>query len=213
MGSFVARLLAGRLSFAVLAVVVATAASTAVASRIASETDVNDLFFGPTRNPLVQTMIDLLGRDRSSVVIYLVQRSFDALVVVTAISPLFVWLLGSTAIDASARLAGARRPFRPVLAFFGYAAALALLPGSVASLVLGVGPGPGAQAAQLVGLLALVWLAVATLHAIRLHYGVAGDRALRILVVAIVLFYLVPFIVIVAAAVAIVIAGIVLEYF
>lgn len=209
----VAALLRGRPGLALLAVVATTVASTAVAARIAADTDPNALFFGPTRSPAVQLMIDLLGRERTSVVVYLVQRSFDAVVMATAISPLFVWLLGSTAIDASARLAGSRRPFRPILTFFGYAAAIALLPGDLASLAFGVRPGPGAQVAQVVGLLGLGWLAVVTFRAIRTHYGVASDRAFRILIVAVVLFYLVPFVVIVAAAVAIVIAAVVLEYF
>ena len=209
----VASLLGARLGYAVAAVVATTALTTLVASRIATETDVNDLFFGATRHPAVQLMIDLLGRERSAVVVYLVQRSFDAAIVVTAGAPLFVWLLGSTAIDASARLAGLRRPFAPILVFSGLAAAIALAPGDLVTLAVGVRPGLGAQLAQLVGLLGLAWLAVATYRAIRLHYGVPQERAVRILVIAAVLFYVVPLAVIVAAAVAIVIAGVVLEYF
>lgn len=209
----VAALLRARMGYAVAAVLATTVLTTLVASRIATEVDVNDLFFGSTRHPAVQLMIDLLGRDRSAVVVYLVQRSFDAAVIVTAVAPLFVWLLGSTAIDASARLARVRRPFRPVLVFSGCAAAIALAPGDLATLVVGVRPGPGGQVAQLIALLGLAWLAIATYRAIRLHYGVAQDLAVRVLVIAVVLFYLVPFAVIVAAAVAIVIAGVVLEYF
>ena len=205
-------LLRGRLLVALAAVVAATVASTAVAARVATETDVNELFFGPTRSPAVQAMIDVLGRDRTAVVVYLVQRSFDAVVIATAISPLFIWLLGSTAIDASARLAGSRRPFLPVLIFFGYAAAIALLPGSLASLALGV-HGPGAQLAQLVGSIGIAWLAVASYRAIRVHYDVGGERAFRILLVAVVLFYLVPFAVILAAGAALIIVGVILEYF
>jgi len=209
----VASLLRARLGHAIAAVLATTVLTTLVASRIATEMDVNELFFGATRHPAVQLMIDLIGRDRSAVVVYLVQRSFDAAVVVTAVAPLFVWLLGSTAIDASARLAHVRRPFRPILIFSGCAAAIALAPGDLVTLATGVRPGAGAPAAQLVGLLGLGWLAVATYRAIRLHYGIGQDLALRVLVIAVVLFYVVPFAVIVAAAVAIVIAGVVLEYF
>lgn len=207
----VAGLLGGRLRWAVLGVLATTALTTAAAARMAAEADVNALFFGPTRSPAVQLMIDALGRDRSAVVVYLVQRSFDATVIVTAVSPLFVWLLGATAIDASARLARARRAFGPILVFFGYAAAIALAPGAALSLVLG--QRDGGALAQLAGLAGLAWLGVAGYRAIRAHYAVAPERALRILAVAIVLFYLVPAVVIAAAAAAIVVAGMVLGYF
>ena len=54
---------------------------------------------------------------------------------------------------------------------------------------------------------------VIAFRGIQTHYVVGGDKAVRILVIAIVLFYLVPIAVIVLAAVAIVIAAIVLNYF
>jgi hypothetical protein len=54
---------------------------------------------------------------------------------------------------------------------------------------------------------------VIAFRAIQSHYGVTGDKAVRILVIAIVLFYVVPLVLIVLAAVAIVIAAIVLNYF
>ena len=56
------------------------------------------VFFAGTREPAVQALINTLGPQRTAVVLYLVQRAFDAIVFATAISPLFYWLLGSTAI-------------------------------------------------------------------------------------------------------------------
>jgi hypothetical protein len=191
----------------------ATVTSTLVAARVGSETDVNDLFFAGTRQPLVQAMIDSLGPQRTAVVLYLVQRSFDAVVVATAFTPLFYWLLGSTAIHASARLAGSRPPFTPILLLFAYAAPLTLVPASLATLALGVGKGVGPQLATVIGYVCLGWLLFIAFRAIQAHYGVDRDRAVRVLIVAVVLFYLVPLVLIVLAAVAIVIAALVLEYF
>ena len=187
--------------------------STLVAVRIGTEVDVNELFFAGTREPLVQVMIDALGPQRTAVVLYLVQRSFDAVVVATAIAPLFYWLLGSTAIHASARLAGARRPYRPMLLLFAYAAPLTLVPANLATLALGVGKGVGPQLASLVSIVCLAWLLYIAHRAIRAHYGVARDLATRILVIAVVVFYLVPLVLIVCAVVSIIVAAVVLEYF
>lgn len=203
----------GNVLLAFFLMVIASVASTLVAARIGSETSANDLFFGETRLPLVQVLIDSLGTQRTSVVLYLVQRSFDAVVFATAISPVFFWLLGSSAIHASARLAGIRRPYRPLLVLFAYATALTLVPANVAALALGVGHDLPSRIAGLIGYACLAWLAVIAFRAIQAHYGVDRDRALRILIVAVVLFYLVPLVLIVLAAVAIVIAALVLNYF
>jgi hypothetical protein len=187
--------------------------STLVAVRIGSEVDTNELFFAGTREPFVQVMIDALGPQRTAVVIYLVQRSFDAVVVATALSPLFYWLLGSTAVHASARLAGKRPPYAPLLLFFAYATALTVVPANLAALALGVGRGFGPQLASLVSLVCLGWLLFIAHRAIRVHYAVGRDPATRILVIAVVAFYLVPLLLIVCAAVAIIVAAVVLEYF
>jgi len=192
---------------------IASVASAMAASRVAEATDVNALFFAGTRQPWVQALIDQLGPDRTAVILYLIQRSFDAVIVATAISPLFVWLLGSSAIHASARLGGIRRPYGPFLVFFAYATALTLVPASIATLVFGAGQARGAGIAGAIGWACLLWLGVIAFRAIQTHYAVTGDRAVRILVIAIVLFYLVPLVLIVLAAVAIVIAAIVLNYF
>ena len=193
-------------------VAVTTALSTTVAYRTLSETSVNDLFFGPTRHPFVAFMLDALGRDRTSVIVYLVQRSFEAVVTATALSPFFVWLLGSTAVHASARFAGIRRPFAPLFVLFAYATALTLVPADAATLALGDIPA-AASIASLIGLVCLAWLGLIVYRGIEVHYGVPGARAFRILVVAVVLFYLVPLALIVLAALGIVLAAIVLGYF
>src|SRR6185503_4344138 len=157
----------GRLLSAVLLVLAATMVSALAAVRLSGETRLDDLFFGATRHPLITAMIETLGTERTAVVIYLVQRSFDAVLAATAVTPVFVWLLGSSAIQASARLAGLRRPYLPFLTFFGYAAALTLIPSNAASLALGSGPTVGAQIAQLVGLACLVWLGVIAYRGVR----------------------------------------------
>lgn len=198
---------------ALAVMVIASVTATLAAERVGRETDVNALFFAGTREPLVQAMIDALGAQRTAVVLYLVQRSFDAVVIATALSPLFYWLLGSTAVHAAARLAGVRRPYRPLLLLFAYATALTLVPASLATIALGAGKGVGPQIASLVGIVSLAWFLVIAFRGIQAHYGVERERALRILVVAIVFFYLLPLILIIVAAVSIIVAAVVLEYF
>jgi hypothetical protein len=203
----------GRLLSAVLLVLAATCVSALGALRISGETFVDDLFLGATRHPLVTAMLQTIGTERTAVVIYLVQRSFDAVLVATAVTPIFVWLLGSSAVQASARLAGIRRPYLPLLVFFGYAAALTLIPANAATLALGTGPTVGSQVAQLIGLACLVWLGVIAYRGVRAYYLVDQSHATRILVVALVLFYLVPLMVIVGAAISIIVAAVMLGYF
>ncbi|HKY52118.1 MAG TPA: hypothetical protein VJP45_12755 [Candidatus Limnocylindria bacterium] len=203
----------GRLLSAVLLVLAATLVSGLGAVRISGETYLDELFFGATRHPLITAMLQTLGTERTAVVIYLIQRSFDAVLVATAVTPIFVWLLGSSAVQASARLAGIRRAYLPLLVFFGYAAALTLIPANAATVLLGTGPTVGAQIAQLIGVACLVWLGVIAYRGVRAYYEVDRATATRILVVALVLFYLVPLIVIVGAAVAIIVAAVVLGYF
>jgi hypothetical protein len=199
------------LAFVLMAI--ASVASTMAAARVAEATDLNELFFAGTRQPWVQTMIDQLGPERTAVLLYLMQRSYDAVIIATAISPLFVWLLGSSAIHASARLAGIRRPYAPLLILFAYATALTLVPSSLATLALGSGPTVGARIAGLIGWICVAWLAVIAYRAVRSHYGVPRDKAIRILVIAILVFYFVPLVLIVAAASSIIVAAILLEYF
>ncbi len=199
------------LAFVLMAI--ASLVSAMSAARVAETIDMDALFFAGTRQTWVQAMIDQLGPERTAVVLYLVQRSFDAIIVATAISPLFVWLLGSSAIHASARLAGIRRPYLPLLIVFAYATALTLVPASIATLVLGSGDTAPARIAGAIGWICLIWLGVIAHRAIQVHYGVSGEKSIRILVIAVVLFYIVPLIFIVLAAVSIIIAAILLEYF
>ena len=203
----------GRLLSAVLLVFAATLVSGLGAVRISGETYLDDLFFGATRHPLITAMLQTLGTERTAVIIYLIQRSFDAVLVATAVTPIFVWLLGSSAVQASALLAGIRRPYLPLLVLFGYAAALTLIPANAATLLLGTGSTFGAQIAQLVSVACLAWLAVIAYRGVRAYYEVDRAGATRILLVAVVLFYLVPLIIIVGAAVAIIVAAVVLGYF
>jgi hypothetical protein len=203
----------GRLLSAVLLVLAATLVSGLGAVRISGETLLDELFYGATRHPLITAMLQTLGTERTAVIIYLIQRSFDAVLVATAVTPIFVWLLGSSAVQASARLADIRRPYLPLLVLFGYASALTLIPANAATLLLGTGPTVGAQIAQLIGLACLVWLGVIAYRGVRAYYEVDRAGATRILLVALILFYLVPLILIVGAAVAIIVAAVVLGYF
>lgn len=203
----------GRLLSAVLLVLAATLVSSLAALRLSGETVLDEFFFGSTRHPAVQAMIDVLGRDRAALVVYLVQRSFDAVIVAVAATPIFVWILGSSAVHASARLAGVRRRFLPVLVFFAYAAALTLIPSNAAMLALGTGQTIGSQLAQIVNIACLAWLAVIVYRGVRAYYEADRDRAIRILGVAVVLFFVVPLILIVGAGVAIIVAAVILGYF
>lgn len=202
----------GSMFLALFLIGIATALSATLAYRVLAETRAEDLFFGPTRHPLVALMLDVLGRDRTTVIVYLVQTSFEAVVAATALSPLLVWLLGSTAVQASARLAGVTRPFTPLAVLFAYATALTLVPANAASLALGDVPEASAVA-SLIGVVCVAWLALIVHRGIEAHYAVTGARALRILALAVVLFYVVPLALIVLAAVALVVAAIALGYF
>ena len=94
---------------------------------------------------------------------------------------------------------------------FAYATALTLVPASIATLVLGSGDAPPARIASAIGWICLIWLGVIAHRAIRCTTG-QREKSIRILVIAVVLFYIVPLVFIVAA-VSIIIAAILLEYF
>ena len=202
----------GTLPGAVVLVLVATAVAAVNAARFAADVPVSSVLFGESRSPAITTLIDALGRDRATIVAYLIEQSWTAVVVVTALSPLLVWFLGATAVQAAARLDGARRPFRPILVLFGYATALARIPSDGAAALLGSGPDAGAQVGRLIGTAGLVWLAVVAWRAIEIHYGFPQGRAFIVLVIAIVVFYVVPLVLIVASVVVLIVAAIVLDY-
>lgn len=192
--------------------VLSTAVAAASAARFAGDVPVGSVLYGDTRSPAIATLIDVLGRDRAAIVGYLIEQAWTAVIVVTAFSPLLVWVLGATAVHAAARLDGLRRPFRPILVLLGYATALTRIPADGAAALFGSGRSAGAPIAELIGLACLVWLAVIVWRGIEAHYGLAGVRALVVLTIAVVVFYVVPLILIVVAVVAILIAAVVLNY-
>jgi hypothetical protein len=202
----------GRLAASAALVGAATVISTAHAIRFGSEVQVEDVVFGPGRSPLIDALLATLGRDLTSVVVYVLQRAWDALLVATALSPVLIWVLGATAIHAAARLGGASRPFVPILVLVGHATGLTRPVADLAGLAFG-SRGPGAALAQAVGAATGVWLGLLLWHGIRAHYGVAGGPALTILVVAVALFYLAPLTLVLLALIAVLVAAVVLEYF
>jgi len=150
--------------------------------------------------------------ERTAVLVYVLQRSFDALVVAAALTPIFLWLLGSSAIHAAARFRGVRgRPYRPMLILFGFAELVYQAPTSLAGIAFA--GGPLAVIADVVSVVMLVWFALVVHRAIQLHYGVSGDQALGIFILGGLVFYLLPLILIGVLLVAIVVAAAVLQYF
>ena len=202
----------GRLPGTTALVGIATVISTAHAMRTATEVRVEDIVFGPERSPVISALLGTIGRDLTSVVVYLIQSAWDALLVATALSPILIWVLGATAIHAAARLSGVRRSFVPIFVLVGQATALTRPVADLPGLVLG-SRGAGASIGQLFGTAALVWLGVLLWRGICAHYGLTSGRSLTVLLVAIVLFYLIPLTAIVLAVIAVIVAAIVLEYF
>jgi len=204
-------LASGRVTVAIALVAFAEVLAGLSALRFAREIPVEQVMFGETRSGPVAILIGSLGRELTAIVLHLFQQAWDGIIVASALGPLFIWLLGATAIHASARLNGTRRPLGPMFILHGYATGLMRPVADGAALLLGP-RGPGAALAQLVGALAIVWLGVIVWHGIRTYYGVTGGKALTILVMALVLFYVVPLALIVAAVVALIVAAFVLEY-
>lgn len=202
----------GKLWVAAGLVVLSTAVAAVSAARFAADVPVSAILYGTDRSPAIATLIETLGRDRAAVIGYLVEQIWTVVIIVTAFSPIFVWILGATAVHAAARLDGLRRPLRPMFVFFGYATALTRIPADGAAAILGSGKAPGAAVAQVAGILCLGWLAFLAWRAIRAYYALEGGRAFVVLLIAIVLFYVVPLALIVAAFVAILVAAIVLDY-
>ena len=202
----------GRMAVALLLILLAIAVASVNAARFAADVPVSSVLFGDSRSPAIAALIESLGRDRAAIIAYLIEQSWTAVVVVTAFSPLLVWILGATAVQAAARLDGVRRPFRPILMLFGYATALARIPSDGAAALLGNGQDAGAQIARLIGTAGLGWLAVVAWRAIEIHYELPQRRALIVLFIAIVVFYVVPLVLIVASVVVLIVAAVVLEY-
>ena len=191
---------------------VAMVFSTLSAYRLSQAVHVDDIVFGPTRSAIVDTLLLAIGVERTAVLVYVLQRSFDALVIAAALTPIFLWLLGSSAIHAAARIRGLRgRPYRPLLVLFGYAELVYQLPTSLAGIAFA--GGPLTPLADVVSVVMLVWLALVVHRAIELHYGVSRDQALAIFILGALAFYLLPLILIGILLVAIVVAAAILQYF
>src|SRR2546430_4721541 len=203
----------GALPQALACIALAMIFSTAGAYRMATSIRVEDIVFGSTRSPAVDTLLGAIGVERTAVLVYLLQRSFDALVVASALTPIFLWLLGSSAMHAAARLRGARgHPFTPLPVLFAYAELVYQAPASLAGIIFGA-QGAGAQLATALSLVMLVWFGMVIYRGIELHYEVPGDRARAIFVMGALVFYLVPLVLIVGTLVAIVMAAAILQYF
>lgn len=202
----------GRALGGLLAVALACAVAALNTARFAEATSVSDLAYGPQRSPLVSLLLDSLGTARTAVVVYLVEQAWQAVLAVTAVGPLLVWLLGATAVHAAARLADAGRPFWRFGVFASFATGLALVPSGIVSLALEADPrSPLAAIGRLIGLTLLLWLAFLYYRGIQAYYRVSASRSLTILIVAVTLFYLVPLVLIAAAIIAIVAAAVFLE--
>ena len=182
------------------------------AYRLSQTVHVDAIVFGPTRSAIVDALLVAIGVERTAVLVYVLQRSFDALVVAAALTPIFLWLLGSSAIHAAARIRGLRgRPYQPLLVLFGYAELVYQAPTSLASIAFA--GGPLTAFSDVISVVMLVWLAFVVYRAIELHYGVSGDQALAIFAIGALAFYLLPLILIGVLLVAIVVAAAILQYF
>lgn len=202
----------GRPNDAALGIALACVIAALATARFAGATSVADLVYGPQRSPLVGTLLEAIGTARTAVVVYLLEQAWNAVLAVTAIGPLFVWLLGATAVHAAATLAGVGRPFRPFNLFAAYATAAALIPAGLIGLALEGEPRSAAAAlGRLLGFALLVWLGSLYYQGIRAYYRVGPSRALTVLFIALTLFYFVPLAVIATAVVAIVAAAVALE--
>jgi hypothetical protein len=185
--------------------------ATASAYVVSRTVRVEDLVFGPTRSPAIDTLVGVIGIERTAVLVYLLERSFDALVIASALTPIFLVLLGSSAMHAAARLRGLRgHPYRPFLLLFAYAELVYQIPTSLAAIQF---TGSASGIASAVSLLMLIWFAFVVHRGIKLHYDVSGDRALAILLIGAIVFYLLPLLLIGGTLVAIVVAAAVLQYF
>jgi hypothetical protein len=186
--------------------------STLSAYRLSQTVHVDDIVFGPTRSAIVDALLLAIGVERTAVLVYVLQRSFDALVVATALTPIFLWLLGSSAIHAAARLRGLRgRAYGPLLVLFGYAELAYQVPTSLTGILFA--GGPFAIIADVVSVVTLVWFALVVHRGIQLHYGVPSEEARWIFLIGALVFYLLPLILIAILLVVVVVAAAVLQYF
>ena len=197
---------------ALACVALAMVFSTLGAYRLQGAVRVEDLVFGPSRSTIVDTLLALIGVERTAVLVYVLQRSFDALVVAAALTPIFLWLLGSSAMHAAAAIRGVRgRTYLPLLVLFAYAELVYQVPTSVAGIAFA--GGALAPVTDVVSVVMLAWFGLVVFRGIERHYGVSGRPALAIFLLGGLVFYLLPLILIAATLVAIVVAAAVLQYF
>jgi hypothetical protein len=210
--AFAAWALQARTFWGLACVPVAMVFSTLSAYRLSQSVHVENIVFGPTRSAIIDTLLLAIGVERTAVLVYVLQRSFDALVIAAALTPIFLWLLGSSAIHAAARFRGVRgRAYRPRLVLFAYAELVYQVPTSLAGIAFAGGPLGGLV--DVVSLLMLLWFALVIHRGIQLHYGVPGDTALAVFLLGGLVFYLLPLILIGVLLVVIVLAAAVLQYF
>ena len=210
--AFAAWALGARPFWGLACVPIAMVFSTISAYHLSQTVHIDDIVFGPTRSAIVDTLLVAIGVERTAVLVYVLQRSFDALVVAAALTPIFLWLLGSSAIHAAARFRGVRgRAYRPLLILFAYAELVYQVPTSLAGIAFAGGRFAGI--ADVVSVVMLVWFAFVVHRAIELHYGVPGDQALAIFLLGGLAFYLLPLILIAILLVVIVVAAAILQYF
>lgn len=186
-------------------VITATLVATLASLRQAMLVPFEQLAYGEGRSPLIDTLLASLGRDRTAVVVYLLERSWQPALAVSALGPLLLWILGSTAVHAAARMRGAVARLMPLLVLSGYAVAAARIPADLAAMTAPPLAGP-------IGLLSTIGLGLLAWLALRRHYGFARGRAFTTLLVAILFFYLAPLVLIFLSVIAILIAAIVLDY-
>lgn len=187
-------------------VAAATAIAALNAPRVATEVPAEEIMFGDRRSPAVDVLLRALGRELAAIVLHLYERARAGILVASALGPLFIRLLGATAIHAAARPNGVARPLLPMFVLHGHATGL--MRPVADGIALAAGPrGPAATLAGLAGSLALLWLGVIVWQGIRAYYGVTGGKAPTILAVALVLFYVAPLALILAAVIAIIVAA------
>lgn len=201
----------GRLAVGSVAVLLACAVASLNVSRFAAAVPFEQVVYGPERSPVVGALLESIGTARTAVLVYLGERVWAAALVLTALGPLVVWLLGSSAVLAAAALVARGPRVGRFFVYAGYATALALLPSSLAALAFEADPrAPLAVASRLLGLGLFLWLGFLFYRGIQSCFQVRAGRALAILVVAAGLFYLVPLVLILVATTAIVIAAMLL---
>ncbi|MDP9266330.1 MAG: hypothetical protein M3O91_09485, partial [Chloroflexota bacterium] len=75
----------GSLLLAAILVALATIAAAAAALRFGAEVPFDEFAFGSGRSPAIAALLELIGPGRTAVVVYLLERSWFALIVAAAL--------------------------------------------------------------------------------------------------------------------------------